>query len=265
MTLSIITVNFNNKEGLKKTIQSVVNQKYDNFEYIVIDGASTDGSINVIEENKDKITYYVSEPDKGIYDAMNKGIKQAKGKYCLFLNSGDYFINKDTLTDIFNGQTYTEDLLIGRQKYVDRNGKITKSPYLRISELNMPYFISSTLPHQATFIKKELLLQCGMYNTDYRIVSDWIFWIEAIVKQKCSVKILPEYVSFMEKGGVSNDMSKCYNEMELYLSDCLRDGSLKWSDIFLCAKQSRNYIIARRNKFGNFIQSILVKFNKHIR
>ena len=265
MTLSIITINFNNKEGLKKTIRSVVNQIYDNFEYIVIDGASTDGSVNVIEENKDKITYYVSEPDKGIYDAMNKGIKQAKGEYCLFLNSGDCFINDNTLADIFNGRTYTKDLLIGRQKYVDSNGKITKSPYLRTTEMDMSFFISSTLPHQATFIKKELLLQCGMYNTNYRIVSDWIFWIEAIVKQKCSVKTLPEYVSLMEIGGVSNDMSKCHKEMELYLSDCLKDGSLKWADIFICAKQSRNYVIATRNKIGIFIQNILVKFNKHIR
>ena len=265
MNISIITINFNNKEGLKKTIQSVVNQRYDDFEYIIIDGASTDGSVKVIEEEKDKITYYVSEPDKGIYDAMNKGIKQAKGEYCLFLNSGDYFINENTLAEIFNGQTYTEELLIGRQKYIDSNGKITKSPYIRASELNMPYFISSTLPHQATFIKKELLLQCGMYNTNYRIVSDWIFWIEAIVKQQCSVKILPNYVSFMETGGVSNDMSKCYKEMELYLSDCLKDGSLKWGDIFLCAKQSRSYVIATRNKIGNFIQNILVKINKHIR
>lgn len=263
MILTIITVNYNNIKGIKKTIQSVVNQTYDNFEYIVIDGASTDGSVQVIEENKDKITYYVSEPDKGIYDAMNKGIKLAKGKYCLFLNSGDYFINEKTLTDIFNKKTYTEDLLIGRQKYIGNNGKITKSPYIRVSELNMPYFISSTLPHQATFIKKELLLQCGMYNTNYHIVSDWIFWIEAIIKQQCSIKILPQYVSFMEKGGISNDMSKCYNEMELYLNDCLKKGYLSWRDIFLCAKQSRNYVLARRNKFGDFIQKFLVWLNKY--
>lgn len=263
MHLSIITINFNNKEGLKKTIPSVVNQKYDNFEYIVIDGASTDGSVKVIEENKDKITYYVSESDKGIYDAMNKGIKQAKGEYCLFLNSGDYFINKNTLSEIFNKHTYSEDLLIGRQCYIDSNGKKTKSPYLRISELNMSYFISSTLPHQATFIKKKLLLQCGMYRTDYSIVSDWIFWIEAIIKHKCSIKLLPQYISFMEKGGISNDMSKCYNEMELYLNNCLQDGTLKWSDIFLCAKQSNAFVIAKRNTFGEFTQKLLIWFNKY--
>lgn len=263
MLVSIITINFNNKSGLSKTLQSVIGQKYDNFEYIVIDGASTDGSKDIIESHRDKITYYLSEPDKGIYDAMNKGIRQAKGKYCLFLNSGDYFINENTLATIFNERSYTEDILIGRQKYIGANGKETKSPVLRASELDMPYFISSTLPHQATFIKKEILLQCGMYNTNYRIVSDWIFWIEAIVKHNCTIRILPEFVSYMEQGGVSNDMSKCYDEMKRYLNECLQNGSLDWNDIFLCAKQSRNYVIAKRNKLGDLIQKTLVWFNKY--
>lgn len=263
MFVSIITVNFNNSVGLKKTIQSVIDQNYNNFEYIIIDGGSTDGSKEIIEDYKNKITHYISEPDKGIYDAMNKGIKQSTGDYCLFLNSGDYFINNKVLSNIFKGKIYVEDLLIGRQKYIAPNGKISKSPYIRTTELDISYFISSTLPHQATFIKRELLLQCGMYNTNYHIVSDWIFWIESIVKRKCSVGVLPYYVSFMEQGGVSNDMSKCYREMEKYLSECLYEGSLKWSDLFLCAKQSRGYILATRSKFSGIITRILVWFNKY--
>ena len=92
MKLSIITINYNNASGLRKTIESVVNQTSLEFEYIVIDGASTDGSIEIIKEFKDKITFWVSEPDTGIYNAMNKGIHSAKGKYCQFLNSGDSLV-----------------------------------------------------------------------------------------------------------------------------------------------------------------------------
>ncbi len=89
MKLSIITINKNNAYGLRKTIQSVINQTYSNIEYIIIDGASTDGSIDVIKKFEDKIDWWASEPDTGIYNAMNKGIKIATGDYCQFLNSGD--------------------------------------------------------------------------------------------------------------------------------------------------------------------------------
>ena len=102
MTLSIITINYNNLEGLKKTIESVCSQTYRDYEWIVIDGGSTDGSRELIEENKSHIHYWVSEPDNGIYHAMNKGIAQAKGDYCQFLNSGDYYIAPNTLQQVFS-------------------------------------------------------------------------------------------------------------------------------------------------------------------
>ena len=91
--ISIITINLNNKDGLKRTIESVINQnKFDIIEYIIIDGGSTDGSVDIIKEYNDKITYWVSEKDKGIYNAMNNGIKASSGDYLLFLNSGDHLI-----------------------------------------------------------------------------------------------------------------------------------------------------------------------------
>ena len=95
--ISIITINFNDKIGLQRTFDSVFAQDFNDFEYIVIDGGSNDGSKELIEENTDKISYWISEPDKGIYNAMNKGIKVANGEYLLFLNSGDKFYNKKSL------------------------------------------------------------------------------------------------------------------------------------------------------------------------
>ena len=97
--LSIVTINLNNKIGLEKTIVSVINQKYRNFEFIIIDGNSTDGSVDIIQKYQDKITYWISENDSGIYNAMNKGIANSKGEYILFLNSGDYLFNDSTIDD----------------------------------------------------------------------------------------------------------------------------------------------------------------------
>lgn len=112
MKLSIITVNRNNTEGLRKTIESVVSQTYTDFEYIIIDGASTDGSVDIIKEYADRITYWVSEPDNGIYNAMNKGILKAKGEYLQFLNSGDWLVDEGVLQTMIK---YTDDvdILIG--------------------------------------------------------------------------------------------------------------------------------------------------------
>lgn len=97
MKLSIITINFNNEKGLKKTLESVSIQTYKNFEFIIIDGGSTDNSVNIIKEYQPIITYWLSEPDKGIYNAMNKGIAQAHGEYCIFMNSGDTFYDASTI------------------------------------------------------------------------------------------------------------------------------------------------------------------------
>ncbi len=115
--LSIITVNLNNSAGLRKTIESIVKQTFKDFEYIIIDGGSTDGSAEVIKEFADKITYWVSEPDKGIYNAMNKGILHAKGEYLLFLNSGDWLADDDLLSKVFC-EPRTADIIYGHMNFV---------------------------------------------------------------------------------------------------------------------------------------------------
>ena len=112
MKLSIITINFNNCEGLQKTIESVVSQSFKDFEWIVIDGGSTDGSRELLEQYADHITYWVSELDKGVYNAMNKGIKVAKGEYVNFMNSGDVYASASILEDVFS-TSHTADVLYG--------------------------------------------------------------------------------------------------------------------------------------------------------
>ena len=127
--LSIITVNLNNLEGLKRTYESVVCQTFTDYEWIVIDGGSTDGSREFIEQHQDKFAYWCSEPDKGIYNAMNKGIMRAKGEYLNFMNSGDCFASNDTLIRVLVDER-NEDIIYG---YIDIGGSVwytTDSRYI---------------------------------------------------------------------------------------------------------------------------------------
>jgi glycosyltransferase involved in cell wall biosynthesis len=152
MQLSIITINKNNASGLEKTIQSVVSQTFKDFEYIVIDGNSTDESVEIIKKYSSGINYWVSEPDTGIYNAMNKGIRKAKGEYCLFLNSGDWLISPVTLQDVFNEIVNMNPADIFYSDCVKTDGNITIYP----DNLTINYLSDNALNHQNTLIKHSL-------------------------------------------------------------------------------------------------------------
>ena len=124
MKFSIITVNYNNKEGLRNTIESVIHQTYRDFEYIVIDGGSTDGSVDILKKYDQQINYWVSEKDSGIYNAMNKGISKAHGEYLNFMNSGDCFYALDNLERVAKYQ-YETDFIVGRDYHYSEE-KLTK-------------------------------------------------------------------------------------------------------------------------------------------
>jgi glycosyltransferase involved in cell wall biosynthesis len=153
INLSIITINYNNFIGLHKTILSVTSQLYKNFEFIVIDGGSTDHSIELIIQNESNINYWISEKDNGVYHAMNKGIKVAKGEYLLFLNSGDFFIENNILEKVFRTNHYA-DFLCGRCA-INKNGTIVHITSPPEKHTFLTYF-QSGLNHQSTFIKKSL-------------------------------------------------------------------------------------------------------------
>jgi len=199
--ISIITVNLNDVEGLKRTMTSVFEQTWQEFEYIVIDGDSTDGSKEYIESHKDKIDYWVSEQDSGIYNAMNKGIKAATGEYLLFLNSGDHFYNELVLE-----QNYTcikdYDLV-----YFNINVIEDKNEYIRYfpEHLVFSYFIKFTLPHQATFIKSSLFEKVGYYDESLKIVSDWKFFVESICIFNASYFKIEKVLSTHYLNGISTN------------------------------------------------------------
>lgn len=176
MKLSIITVNLNNKDGLQKTIDSVISQTFQDFEWIVIDGGSTDGSKELLEQYADRFAYWVSEPDKGIYNAMNKGIKAAKGEYLQFLNSGDWLWEPNILISVMDVLNVLKEDSFVYGDYLDKDGSVTSPPEV----LDFSFFMNSTLCHQVVFHPRSAFPEYG-YDEDFRIVSDWKLLFESIV------------------------------------------------------------------------------------
>lgn len=206
LKLSIITINRNNRSGLEKTIQSVVTQTSGEFEYIVIDGASTDGSVEVIEQfNNSTIEHFrwVSEPDTGIYNAMNKGILKAKGEYLLFLNSGDWLVDENVVID-FIKNVFGTDIVYGDLNYVYGNDvKMIKIP----EKLNLEYFWWHSLPHQSVFFRRNLFEQFGLYNENYKCLADWDFCMKTIVLNNCSYKHFNRLISNFDTDGISSNQT----------------------------------------------------------
>jgi glycosyltransferase involved in cell wall biosynthesis len=200
--LSIITINFNNLAGLQKTFESVFDQTLQDFEYIVIDGGSTDGSKGLIEKYDDKIDYWVSEPDKGIYNAMNKGVVKATGEYLLFLNSGDNLYSKISLEKIepFITNCIEIDIIYGSLFVVGQKQYIKEYP----TYLSFKYFLNDTLPHPATLIKKQCFNSL-VFDESLKIVSDWKFFIVGFSKHNFTYLRIDETISSFYLDGVSSN------------------------------------------------------------
>jgi len=214
MFFSIITINYNDKSGLRRTIESVASQTYVDYEYIIIDGGSTDGSVDVIKEFASDIDCWVSEKDRGIYHAMNKGVLQAHGDYCLFLNSGDAFYDKSVLEHIAE-KGLKEDIVVG--KLVSFTNDYLFNPPSRL--ISLYYLYSGTVPHQSSFIKTDLLRQYP-YDEQLKIVSDWKFFVQAIVLHNCSVRYIDEIVARFDTNGVSTtNPDKMWKEKEQVLAE----------------------------------------------
>lgn len=187
MKLSIITINYNNAAGLRKTLDSVAFQTCTDFEHIIVDGASTDESVEIIREYEQSLAFslspltshltWLSEPDTGIYNAMNKGIKLAKGEYLLFLNSGDFLVAPNILERVFV-QSLDVDIINARCNVSDNGKVIWTSPYLPKVTMKDLYFVG--LPHQSTFIRRMLFDKYGVYREDFRYNSDMDFWYRSI-------------------------------------------------------------------------------------
>lgn len=215
--LSIITINLNNSIGLDKTMKSVLVQSFQDYEYIVIDGGSTDRSLEVIKRfeelyhQKTKIIW-LSEPDKGIYNAMNKGIDLACGEYLLFLNSGDSLVSSETLRSVF-AFDISEDYVYGNLNLTCNGGICYQDVKMDFDIPTLYNLYTQCLPHQASFIKRKLLEKYGKYDESLKIIGDWDFCIRTIIIGNCSVRHLQLTITNYDMGGESATNS-IQNEIE---------------------------------------------------
>lgn len=198
--ISIITINYNDAIGLEKTIVSVLNQSSTDLEYIIIDGNSTDGSKDVILKYQDKLTYWVSEPDNGIYNAMNKGINIATGDYLLFMNSGDVLVDDAT---ILNGcaEKLVEDI-VAFDCFLEKDHTIT-GRRTHIEKPTLFYVYKNGFKHQSTFIKRSLFEKIGLYNESYKISGDYEFWIRSFLEPKTTSKSYAIPIAIFQLNGIS--------------------------------------------------------------
>lgn len=207
--VSIITVVYNGAKTLEQTIQSVLNQTYTNIEYVIIDGQSTDGTLEIIEKYKDKISYYVSEPDKGIYDAMNKGLAAASGDIIGILNADDWYDSNAVkyVMDCFADND--ADIVYGGFNRVESDGTILATKPAPLTELWYEILIC----HQAAFVKREVYQKMGGYSLDYKIASDYDFFLRCYSKQIKFEYLDKELVYFRFTGISSTKHLKCAEEI----------------------------------------------------
>lgn len=200
--ISIITINYNDKSGLDKTIKSVAGQTFRDFEFIVIDGGSTDGSAALIEQNRDKISYWISEKDSGVFNAMNKGIKAATGDFVIFMNGGDCFYNTSVLEEIMPQLTAEFDIYYGDNYKVSPKSKRLKT---YPEKLNFSFFYTSAINHQSAFIRKSLFEENFYYNEEFKIASDWEFFAYTICYKNVPYKYLKKTIAEYDFTGISSN------------------------------------------------------------
>ena len=204
--VSVITVCYNAVGVIEKTIQSVINQTYDNVEYIIIDGASTDGTVDIINKYIDKISFFVSEPDNGIYDAMNKGIDLSTGEWINFMNAGDEFADNKVVEDIVNGIKGEYDVLFGNS--LQCNNGIIRQRKGKIKQGEFP-----TLGHQSTFVKTALMKE-WRFDVKYKICADFDF-LYKLYKQGYQFLYIDRDVDLFDVSGLSST-----HREQLYLEHC---------------------------------------------
>ena len=235
MKVSIITVCYNGEKTIRDTIKSVLTQDYPDIEYIVIDGLSKDTTIDIVNEYRGKISKFISEPDQGIYDAMNKGVKCSTGDIVGILNSDDFFDNPSIISDVVKHfhSNPTASLVIGDVVYVDPNNteKITRF----YSSRNFKSFklrFGWMPPHAATFIKQGVYNKFGNYSTDYEISADYDLFVRLMLLHKVCYSRLDKVLVRMRTGGVSSSGIKSKLLLNIEIVKACKNNGI-YTNIFL--------------------------------
>lgn len=262
--ISIVTINFNNAAGLQKTLDSVAAQTCIEFEHIIVDGASTDGSVDEIVAysqspiaNRHKITW-LSEPDTGIYNAMNKGVNMATGEYLLFLNSGDYLVNESVIEKVVPFLNSID--IIQGNTIEDVGGKVYRNRGYGKSNIDLFDVMKGHFLHQASFCRKELFDKYGMYDESYRIAGDTKFFMNCLGCRNATFKYVDLDIANYDVTGISaqhtalqkNEADRIYtelfsertnqfffdNEKKISLYNKLRAHKWVWNSVMLIIRVS---------------------------
>lgn len=269
MKITIITINYNNAAGLEKTLQSINAQTIKEFEHIIVDGASTDASVDIIKKYDDGSVNrrWISEPDKGIYNAMNKGIQMARGEYLQFLNSGDCLADDSVTERMLQGlkaQGYPS-ILYGNMLKDMVNGKIVRDRCFAGGNITFMGFFQGTLNHSPAYIKRELFDKYGMYDESLKIVSDWKWYLQAIILNNEKPEYVDMDVTLFDMTGISETNKTLEKEeREKVLSELIPETILsdyrRWAFNIDQIKRLKRFPLAYRMVW--FIERCLFKLEK---
>ena len=271
MRLSIVTINRNNADGLEKTMQSVASQSYKDFEYLVIDGASTDGSVEVIKKMESQFAHlkWISEPDKGIYNAMNKGIRMASGEYVQILNSADCLAAENVIERMLSELDKAGNPMIyyGNMVKCYPDGRRIVDKCFAGREITMLGMYSGTLNHDPAYIRRDLFDKYGYYDENLKIVSDWKWYLKAIVLGGEKPQYVDMDVTLFDMTGISENIDnkqRIKDERNKVLEELVPASFLhdykRYSDDVYLMRRIRRYPWAY--KLVWFIERCLFKLEK---
>lgn len=213
---SIITVTLNVEDTIEETILSVLNQSYKNIEYLIIDGRSKDKTLKIISKYREKIAYFVSEQDSGIYNAMNRGADKARGDYLYFLNSGDSLKNKDILKEVSERLDDNPDLLYGKVKVMDKNDEGGYIKGKKVYKIGLR--LGGKVGQQAMFVKRKVFNELGGLNEKYKIAADFDLLCK-ILDNDFSVKRIDKVICNYDNNGISSNLRKSYDDTAKVIMD----------------------------------------------
>ncbi len=257
--ITVVTINFNNANGLVKTIESIVNQNYSNLEYIVVDGKSSDGSTNIINDYSKYFTKAIIEPDEGPYFAMNKALQHATGDYIIFINSGDLLCD-GILNKIFTHMLVDADIIYGNY-FVAQDGKTL---YLdKVSPTpGIAFFYKGNLNHQSVFIKTSLHKEYP-YDESFRIAADFKLFFTLLIMRGCSYVFVNEAISTYDLSGISSNKANemlHYKERKQVLSSYLSVAAMDELEVITANISSPMYKYINQIKHSKRIEKVASLF-----
>ena len=264
MKVSIITVVYNRADVIRDTIESVLGQTYKNIEYIIIDGASTDSTMDVVNEYKDKISKIISEPDRGLYDAINKGIKEATGDVIGLIHSDDFYLDNlviQRVVDTFkkeNKHMLFADLLYIKGDNKDKVLRYYSTKNFTVKKLKYGFMP----PHPTLFVKKEVYEKYGLYKIDYKIAADYEMFVRLLLVNKLSFSYIHLPIVKMRVGGVSSGGIRRKIECNIEVLRAIRSNGLKANHLVLLKKYPIKIIEIIKGHSYNILDRIKNKKGK---